>query len=161
MRIAGAFFVPPPSSFFLFPYMLAPHTRSSYNGIIFELLNRAVVLVGDCSLIKMEINKMKNFNESAPQKSGNETRPGEGGFKPWRPEDGEEITYQFRYGDPEITVYKTANGIFVDRKIRNGLYAELLKSQQKEIKALCREIDEKCQAQPKKKPQEIANSTIK
>ncbi|MFA5830338.1 MAG: hypothetical protein WC878_00750 [Candidatus Paceibacterota bacterium] len=101
---------------------------------------------------------MKNFNESAP----NEAKSNEGGFKSGRPEGKEEILYQFRYGDPEVTVFKTASGgIYVDRKIKNGLYAELLKSQQNEIKNLCRDIDAKRQAKPKMSPQEAANSVVK
>lgn len=100
---------------------------------------------------------MKNF-ESAPKKAENEARPDESGFKPYNPEDREEIMYQFKYGSPAITVYKKASGIYVDRKMMDGLYRTLLKNQQSEIKNLCREIDATCQSHPKMNPQEVANN---
>jgi hypothetical protein len=111
------------------------------------------------AIIKIKINKVKNFNESAPKSTGNETMSNEGGLKPYRPEDKEEILYQFKYGS--VTGYKKPSGIFVDRKIKQGLYEELTKSQQKEIKDLCREIDAKHQAKPKMSMQEAVNSIIK
>ena len=95
-------------------------------------------------------------SESAPTNGNENKKLDESGFMPYDPEDREETLYQFNLDG--VKVYKKASGIYVNRKLAEGLYKTLLKSQQAEIKNLCREIDAECQSHPKMRPQEVANN---
>jgi hypothetical protein len=77
------------------------------------------------------------------------------------PNNREEDMYQFSFGSNGVKVHRKEGGIFIDTKIKEGFYANVKKSQDAEIKNMCRKIDAEIQAHPKMTPQEAANKIAK